>query len=206
VYGRPGFGSDRGVACGNAASDRRPLCPRRLVYSCFRTGVVNSDVTGSRRYRRIRARACQRQPERETEGRSGQPHHERAAERRTGRGSLQRNPCATLLPLMLRLLTFSRLVALALLLCIGQDLAGDLACDQTMAAPASAGMTSTSTDGDECRTLCVPDCFCCCRGVSADVSALLLVDRQVATAPSLPYRLEPSGVPGSIFRPPLHHA
>jgi hypothetical protein len=120
-------------------------------------------------------------------------------------------PCNAIIALhsrqvMVRFFTLTRLVALALLLCIGQDLAGDLACDQTMAAPASAAMTSTSTDGDECRTLCVPDCFCCCRGVSADVSALLLVDRQVATAPSLPYRPEPSGVPGSIFRPPLHRA
>lgn len=110
------------------------------------------------------------------------------------------------LPVMLRLLTFSRLVALALLLCIGQDLAGDLACDQRVAAPAGTAMTSTSTDGDECQSLCVPDCFCCCRGVSADVSALLIVDGQVATAPSSPYRLQPTGVPGSIFRPPLHRA
>lgn len=107
---------------------------------------------------------------------------------------------------MLRLLTFSRLVALALLFCIGQDLAGDLACDQTVAAPAGTAMTSTSTDGDECQSLCVPDCFCCCRGVSADVSALLIVDGQVATAPSSPYRLQPTGVPGSVFRPPLHRA
>ena len=34
----------------------------------------------------------------------------------------------------------------------------------------------------------------------------LIVDGQVATAPSSPYRLQPTGVPGSIFRPPLHRA
>ena len=107
---------------------------------------------------------------------------------------------------MLRFLTFSRLVALALLFCIGQDLAGDLACDQTVAAPAGTAMTSTSTDGDGCQSLCVPDCFCCCRGVSADVSAFLIVDGQAAAAPSSPYRLQPTGVSGSVFRPPLHLA
>jgi len=76
---------------------------------------------------------------------------------------------------MVRFFTLSRFVALALLLCIGQDLAADLSCGQPAAAPASTAMASNTTGGDDCQTVCVPDCFCCCRGFSSEVSTALTV-------------------------------
>jgi len=129
-----------------------------------------------------------------------------SASEHRGRFSSTQSVRYTSSQVMVRFLTLSRFVALALLLCIGQDLAGDLTCDQTAAAPARTGVASTSTDGDECQTVCVPDCFCCCRGVSSEVPPSLTVDGPVTTPPAPPAPLQPAGVAGSIFHPPLHRA
>lgn len=99
-----------------------------------------------------------------------------------------------------------RILAVVLLLCIGQDLAADALCDQRFSIASDSEVLTANSTGESCSTICVPDCFCCCVGTQSDRDASLQDFGRIADpalgAPEPPL----DGVSVSIFHPPLLRA
>jgi hypothetical protein len=100
----------------------------------------------------------------------------------------------------------SRFVAMALLLSIGADIAGDATCAPPMAAGSQTSIQSQGPSGDECEGVCVPDCFCCCRAVSGELTNALLPIGRVLNLETPELDPQPDGVRARIFHPPLIRA
>ena len=115
--------------------------------------------------------------------------------------------CYCLSSAMLRLVTFSRLVALALLLCIAQDLVADALCDTRPRMGGENVVISTNgPQDDSCASVCVPDCFCCCVGTESDPSVVVEDRGRVVTTTERPPAPQLDGASVSIFHPPLLRA
>jgi hypothetical protein len=99
-----------------------------------------------------------------------------------------------------------RLLAVVLLLCIGQDLAADALCDQRIAMASDIEVVSANSTGESCSTICVPDCFCCCIGAESNRPSVMTnlgrITNPTEQAPESPL----DGVSVSIFHPPLLRA
>jgi hypothetical protein len=98
-----------------------------------------------------------------------------------------------------------RLLAALLVCLILTDLTLDASCDAPP-SQSSAGVALSDPGGsasDACAPLCVPDCYCCSRGVAA-AAALALPDTGPMTMapPSTPVG-SPDGVHSVPFHPPL---
>jgi len=100
----------------------------------------------------------------------------------------------------------SRFVAMALLLCIGADIAGDANCAPPMVAGPQTSIQKQGPSGDECEGVCVPDCFCCCRAVSGELTNPLLPIGRVLRLETAEQDPQLDGVRASIFHPPLLRA
>ena len=108
---------------------------------------------------------------------------------------------------MLRLVTFTRLVALALLLCIGQDLAADALCDTRVRMGGETVVVGTNgPQDDSCASVCVPDCFCCCIGAESDGPEVMEDFGRIASTTEPPPAPPLDGVSVSVFHPPLLRA
>jgi hypothetical protein len=98
-----------------------------------------------------------------------------------------------------------RLLAVTLLLCIGQDLAADALCAPPFETAFNAD-TMTAATADSCATVCVPDCFCCCIGVESDDPVAMTDFGPVASRTELHPASPLDGASVSIFHPPLLRA
>lgn len=108
---------------------------------------------------------------------------------------------------MLRFVTFSRLVALALLFCIGQDLVADALCDTRVRMGGETVVVGTNgPQDDSCASVCVPDCFCCCIGAEPDGPEVMEDLGRIASTTERPPALPLDVVSVSIFHPPLLRA
>lgn len=98
-----------------------------------------------------------------------------------------------------------RLLAALLVCLILTDLTLDASCDVLPSQP-SAGIALSGPGGsasDACAPLCVPDCYCCSRGVAA-AAILALPDTGPTTmAPPNTPDASPDGVHSVPFHPPL---
>ena len=98
-----------------------------------------------------------------------------------------------------------RLLAALLVCLILTDLTLDASCDASPPQP-FAGVVLSDGGGsaaDACAPVCVPDCYCCSRGV-ATAPALALPDQGPMTlAPPSPPVASPDGVHSVPFHPPL---
>lgn len=99
-----------------------------------------------------------------------------------------------------------RVLAVTLLLSIGQDLAADTLCEPGLGMASDINLVAASSTGESCATVCVPDCFCCCIGAEADrpgvMKDLWRIANPATEAPEPPL----DGVSVSIFHPPLLRA
>lgn len=98
-----------------------------------------------------------------------------------------------------------RLLAVTLLLCIGQDLAADSLCAPPLQTASNTDSMAAATS-DSCGTVCVPDCFCCSIGVESDAAAALTGFGRVAARTELHPASPLDGASVSIFHPPLLRA
>jgi hypothetical protein len=86
------------------------------------------------------------------------------------------------------------------------DVTMDGACDG-LAQSAAGGITITSGpfDGgsDACAPLCVADCYCCSRSVTASLTVLRTEAGPSATVPAFSPTAPPDGVHPVPYHPPL---
>ena len=99
-----------------------------------------------------------------------------------------------------------RLLAVTLLLSIGQDLVADTLCEPRMGMASDTKLVAAGSTSESCANVCVPDCFCCCIGTESDRPGVMKDLGRVANpteqAPEPPL----DGVSVSIFHPPLLRA
>lgn len=99
-----------------------------------------------------------------------------------------------------------RLLAMLFVCLIVSDLAWDVSCDQ-LSVPAGGGGAVTTAppdhDGDACAPLCVADCYCCSRGLSATVVMVMPAIGSATLAVALAPDAAPDGVRPIPYHPPL---
>jgi hypothetical protein len=96
--------------------------------------------------------------------------------------------------------------ALALLICIGWDVALDASCDP-LAVRGGEAIEALGPFGDgDCAPVCVPDCFCCSRAVGVDLDFSPAWAGNVETTLGLPAGHVLEGVAAGVFHPPLLRA
>ena len=99
-----------------------------------------------------------------------------------------------------------RVLAVTLLLCIGQDLAADVLCDLRIGTASDTEVVAAGSTSDACAAVCVPDCFCCCIGAESD-RPVAMKDLGRTASPSERAAAPPlDGVTVSVFHPPLLRA
>lgn len=100
----------------------------------------------------------------------------------------------------------SKLFAALVVCIIFADIALDGSCDPVATGGATqVAFTAGTTDGanDPCADLCVPDCFCCSRSVTAGPAILPPMIGPVAAASELRAPATPAGVRPVPYHPPL---
>lgn len=99
-----------------------------------------------------------------------------------------------------------RLLAVTLLLSIGQDLAADTLCKPRLGLASGTKLVAARPTSEPCANVCVSDCFCCCIGAESDRPGVMEDHGRIANpteeAPEPPL----DGVSVSIFHPPLLRA
>ncbi len=99
-----------------------------------------------------------------------------------------------------------RLLAVTLLLSIGQDLAADTLCDLRIGTATGTKLVVAGSTSESCATLCVPDCFCCCIGAESDRLGVMKDLGRIANPAEETPEPPLDGVSVSIFHPPLLRA
>lgn len=93
--------------------------------------------------------------------------------------------------------------ALAVVFTIAADLLADSGCNALPSPSRAALSADVSADQDPCDSACVPDCYCCSRGLTSGTAVLPSDGGPVlaAFAPASAHAL--IGVHPSPYRPPL---
>ncbi len=103
----------------------------------------------------------------------------------------------------------ARALACLLLAVIAADVAADATCDELTLGPVPTALVREAGpdgQGEACRDLCVPDCFCCSRSLAAGPAVLPPEPQPLASLAAVAALRRPAGVRPVLDPPPLIQA
>ncbi len=97
-----------------------------------------------------------------------------------------------------------RLVAVVLVCVLVGDIVSGAHCDDTTSSSTTASLSQTpESPADACASVCVPDCYCCARGIEVPLVLVLPFVGIAALMPVPTVPSPPDGVSRLPYHPPL---